>query len=148
MGLRDGQPRMELQTSYNSSWDFNLIARPSQHLPFILSCFGEICANCFCFCLVYRKTVISMSFLNQCVLVNFPYVFFFFFLCLVAFKVEQWQIFFSPLGSKITADGDCSHEIKRRLLLGRKAMTNLESILKSRDITFWQSSIKSNLWFF
>ena len=39
------------------------------------------------------------------------------------------------LGSKITADHDCSHEIKRRLLLGRKAMTNLDSILKSRDIT-------------
>ena len=39
------------------------------------------------------------------------------------------------LGSKITADGDCSHEIKRHLLLGRKVMTNLESILKSRDIT-------------
>ena len=39
------------------------------------------------------------------------------------------------LGSKITADGDCSHEIKRRLLLGREAMTNLDSILKSRDIT-------------
>ena len=39
------------------------------------------------------------------------------------------------LGSKITSDGDCSHEIKRRLLLGRKAMTNLRSILKSRDIT-------------
>ena len=38
-------------------------------------------------------------------------------------------------GSKITADGDCSHEIKRRLLLGRKAMTNLDSILKSRDLT-------------
>ena len=38
-------------------------------------------------------------------------------------------------GSKITADGECSHEIKRRLLLGRKVMTNLESILKSRDIT-------------
>ena len=38
-------------------------------------------------------------------------------------------------GSKITADGDCSHEIKRQLLLGRKAMTNLDSILKSRDIT-------------
>ena len=38
-------------------------------------------------------------------------------------------------GSKITADGDCSHELKRHLLLGRKAMTNLESILKSRDIT-------------
>ena len=39
------------------------------------------------------------------------------------------------LGSKITADGDCSHEIKRRLLLGRKAMTNLDNMLKSRDIT-------------
>ena len=39
------------------------------------------------------------------------------------------------LGSKITADGDCRHEIKRHLLLGRKAMTNLDSILKSRDIT-------------
>ena len=39
------------------------------------------------------------------------------------------------LGSKITADGDCSHEIKRRLLLGRKTMTNLDSIVKSRDIT-------------
>ena len=39
------------------------------------------------------------------------------------------------LGSKITVDGDCSHEIKRHLLLGRKAMTNIDSILKSRDIT-------------
>ena len=39
------------------------------------------------------------------------------------------------MGSKITADGDCSHEIKRRLVLGRKVMTNLDSILKSRDIT-------------
>ena len=42
---------------------------------------------------------------------------------------------FNFRGSKITADGDCSHEIKRRLLLGRKVMTNLDSILKSRDIT-------------
>ena len=41
------------------------------------------------------------------------------------------------LGSKITADGDCSHEIKRCLLLGRKAMTILDSVLKSRDITLW-----------
>ena len=40
------------------------------------------------------------------------------------------------LGSKITADGDCSHEVKRRLLLGRKGMTNLDSVFKSRDITF------------
>ena len=44
------------------------------------------------------------------------------------------------LGCKITADGDCSHEIKRHLLLGRKAMTNLDSILKSRDIT-WPTKI-------
>jgi len=42
-------------------------------------------------------------------------------------------------GSKITADGDCSHEIKRRLLLGRKAMTNLDSILKSREINYFAS---------
>ena len=42
---------------------------------------------------------------------------------------------FNFLGFKITADGDCSHEIKRHLLLGRKAMTNLDSILKSRDIS-------------
>ena len=44
-------------------------------------------------------------------------------------------------GSKITADGDCSHEIKRCLLLGRKAMTNLDSVLKSRDITLPKRSI-------
>ena len=59
-------------------------------------------------------------------------------------RVTSWQIDaetvetvadFIFLGSKITADGDCSHEIKRRLLLGRKVMTNLDSILKSRDIT-------------
>ena len=55
--------------------------------------------------------------------------------------ITSWQIDgetvadFIFLGSKITADGDCSHEIKRRLLLGRKVMTNLDSMLKSRDIT-------------
>ena len=51
---------------------------------------------------------------------------------------KQWKETVSDFifwGSKITADGDCSHEIKRRLLLGRKAMSNLDSILKSRDIT-------------
>ena len=49
---------------------------------------------------------------------------------------KQWKVSdFSFLGSKITADGDCSCEIKRRLLLGRKVMTNLDSIFKSRDIT-------------
>ena len=58
--------------------------------------------------------------------------------------ITSWQIDgetvetvtdFIFMGSKITADGDCSHEIKRRLLLGRKAMTNRDSILKSKDIT-------------
>ena len=55
--------------------------------------------------------------------------------------ITSWEIDgetvsdFTFLGSKITADGDCSHEIKRRLLLGRKIMTNLDSIFKSRDIT-------------
>ena len=48
-------------------------------------------------------------------------------------NVNSNRLYFSV--SKITADGDCSHEIKRRLFLGRKAMTNLDSILKSRDIT-------------
>ena len=51
-------------------------------------------------------------------------------------------------GSKITADGDCSHEIKRRLLLGRKVMTNLDSMLKSRDITLPRNVMSSKLWFF
>ena len=64
--------------------------------------------------------------------------------------ITSWQIDgktmetvtdFIFLGSKITADGDCSHEIKRCLLLGRKAMTNLDSILKSRDITLQQWSV-------
>ena len=59
-------------------------------------------------------------------------------------SITSWQVDgetmetmtdFIFLGSKIAADGDCSHEIKRRLLLGRKVMTNLDSILKSRDIT-------------
>ena len=61
--------------------------------------------------------------------------------------ITSWQIDvetvetladFTFLGSKITADGDCSHEIKRHLLLGRKVMTNLDSILKSRDISLSQ----------
>ena len=72
-------------------------------------------------------------------------------------SITSWQIdgetietvtdyFF--LGSKITTDGYCSHEIKRHLLLGRKAMTNLESILKSRDITFPTKAHLVKLWFF
>ena len=53
----------------------------------------------------------------------------------IDWETMETVIDFIFLGSKITADGDCSHEIKRCLLLGRKAMTNLDSILKSRDIT-------------
>ena len=63
---------------------------------------------------------------------------------MVSGPITSWEIDWETVktvpdfiygGSKITADGDCSHEIKRRLLLGRKVMTNLDSILKSRDIT-------------
>ena len=69
---------------------------------------------------------------------------------MVSGPITSWQIDgeametvtdFIFLGSKITADSDRSHEIKRRLLLGRKAMTKLDNILKSRGITFQQSSI-------
>ena len=71
--------------------------------------------------------------------------------------ITSWQIDgetvetvsdFVFLGSKITADGDCSHEIKRCLLLGRKVMTNLDSILKSKTLLCQQRSISSRLWFF
>ena len=73
---------------------------------------------------------------------SFNVLFFFFLIC----SITSWEIdgetvetvldFIFWRGSKITADGDCSHEIKRCLLLGRKVMTNLDSIFKSRDITF------------
>ena len=62
---------------------------------------------------------------------------------MAAGPITSWQIHWETvadfifLGSKIMADGDCSHEIKRHLLLGRKAVTNLDSILKSRDMTLW-----------
>ena len=71
--------------------------------------------------------------------------------------ITSWQIDgetvetvrgFIFLGSKITEDGDCSHEIKRHLLLGRKVMTNLDSILKSRDITLSTKVHLVKLWFF
>ena len=70
--------------------------------------------------------------------------------------ITSWQIDeetmepvtdFIFLSSKITADGDCSHEIKRHLLLGRKALTNLDSILKSRDITLPTKVHLVKLWF-
>ena len=66
-------------------------------------------------------------------------------------RKEEGVIDFILLGFKITVDGDCSHEIKRRLLLGRKVMTNLDSMLKSRDTTLPTKihiSIYSKLWFF
>ena len=71
--------------------------------------------------------------------------------------ITSWQIHgetmetmtdFIFLGSQITAVGDCSHEIKRRLLLGRKAMTNIDSILKSRDITLPTKVHIIKVWFF
>ena len=71
--------------------------------------------------------------------------------------ITSWQIDgetvetvtdFIFLGSKITADGDCSHEIKRCLLFGRKAMTNLDSLLKSRNTTLPTKAVKSELRFF
>ena len=78
-----------------------------------------------------KNTEVGCHFLLQCIKVKidkFEYI-------------TSWQIDgetvadFIFLGSKITADGDCSHEIKRRILLGKKAMTNLDSIFKRRDIT-------------
>ena len=67
--------------------------------------------------------------------------------------VNRWETMetvtdFIFLGFKITAEGDCSHEIKRYLLLGRKAMTNLDSILKSTDIILLTKFTWSKLWFF
>ena len=61
--------------------------------------------------------------------------------CQIDGEIMEIGKYFILGGSKITEDGDCSHEIKRHLLLGRKAMTNLDSILKSGDITFQQRSI-------
>ena len=74
---------------------------------------------------------------------------------MVSVPIFSWQIDrekvetmtnFIFLGSKITVDGDCSHEIKRDLFLGRKAMTNLDSVLKSRDITLLIVKEPGGLW--
>ena len=71
--------------------------------------------------------------------------------------ITSWQIdgetveivrYFIFFGSKITVDGDCSHEIKRHLLLGRKVMTNLDSILRAETLLGQQRSVWSKLWFF
>ena len=70
---------------------------------------------------------------------------------MVSSPITSWQIdeeTMETVGSKITADGDCSHEIKRRLLLGRKAMTNLDSILKNRDMTLLTKVHLVKEWFF
>ena len=76
---------------------------------------------------------------------------------MVSRTIISWQIDgqtvetvtdFIYLGSKVTADGDCSHEIKRCLLLGRNAMTNLDSLLKVETSLCQQIAIKSKLWFF
>ena len=70
---------------------------------------------------------------------------------MVSSPITSWQIdeeTTKTVGSKITADGDCSHEIKRRFLLGRKAMTNLDSILKNRDMTLLTKVHLVKEWFF
>ena len=69
---------------------------------------------------------------------------------IIAWQIEGEKVevamYFLFLGSKITADGDFSHEIRRRLLLGRKAMTNLDSVLKTETLLCQQRSIQSRLW--
>ena len=69
---------------------------------------------------------------------------------IIAWQIEGEKVevatYFLFLGSKITADGDFSHEIRRRLLLGRKAMTNLDSMLKTETLLCQQRSIQSRLW--
>ena len=76
---------------------------------------------------------------------------------MVSSPISSWQIDAEKMGivrdfifggSKITIDGDCSHEIKRHLLLGRKAMTNLDSILKAETLLCQQRSVSSKLWLF
>ena len=76
---------------------------------------------------------------------------------MVSVPIFSWQIDrekvetmtnFIFLGSKITVDGDCSHEIQRDLFLGRKAITKLDRVLKNRDITLLTRSQESKLWFF
>ena len=71
---------------------------------------------------------------------------------ITSWKIEEEKVAsvtdFLYLGSKITADSDCSHEIKRHLLLGRKVMTNLDSVFKTETSFFQQRSTESKLWFF
>ena len=72
--------------------------------------------------------------------------------CITSWQIDgetiETVIDFIFLGPKITEDGDCSHEIKRCLLLGRNTMTNLDSVLKSRDIILSTKYVESKLWFF
>ena len=76
---------------------------------------------------------------------------------MISSPITSWQIDWETMetvrdfilgGSKVTADGDCSHEIKRLLIFGRKAITNLDSMLKSRDITLSTKFHLVRLWFF
>ena len=73
-----------------------------------------------------EKVVLKLNIQNTKIMVSCP---------ITSWEIVETVSDFTFLGSKITADGDCSHEIKRLLLLGRKVMTNLDSIFKSRDIT-------------
>ena len=101
---------------------------------------STICWNSFLFLIKFSSKFcwksIGFSFMNlfmDSILYHWSICVFVFCYYTLLITVGLWDFIF--LGSQITADGDCSHEIKRRLLLGRKLMTNLDSILKSRDIT-------------
>ena len=98
------------------------------------------------------------NFLEEISSLSHSVVFLYFFALIASGPITSWEIDGETVetvsdfifgGSKITADGDCSHEIKRRLLLGRKFMTNLDSILKSRDITLpTKVHLVKAVWFF
>ena len=77
-----------------------------------------------------KKTGLKLNFQKTKIMVSGPIISW-----QIDWEAMETETDFISLGSKITADGNCSHEIKRRLLLGRKVMTNLNSIFKSRDIT-------------
>ena len=102
----------------------------------------------------HRKTVLLLLFLacafSYIILFDFPIEGSYTLTLIASGPITSWEIDEETVetvsdfilgGSKITADGACSHEIKRRLLLGRIVMTNLDSIFKSRGITFWLRSI-------
>ena len=90
-----------------------------------------------------KKVVLKLNIQKMKIMASGPII-----SCQIDGEAMETVTDFIFLGSNITVDGDCGHEIKRRLCLGRKAMTNLDSILKSRDITLPTKVLWSKLWFF